>query len=201
MPSECRITPVRHGVNCKKAIHYGEGYLHGEGDDSPYLVDGIRHCGRCHAYLEVREMMPLPEPPEESHDQHKIAVLERALTQSRIDAHAMRDQKDRDMDLVTSRLEAKLHEAQERELALREALEKAQWCIARAMLKGLDMKEESDALEQVLSNTSATAQQTVEKIEREAVEKEWARLRKDAEEHDPYKRWLDASILRGEHRD
>lgn len=38
-----------HGVTCRKQEHYMVGgYLHGEDDDSPYLVDGMRYCGRCH---------------------------------------------------------------------------------------------------------------------------------------------------------
>ena len=43
---------IRHGVNCAKALHVaGDGYMHGEFDDRPYLVDGLRYCGRCHMWL------------------------------------------------------------------------------------------------------------------------------------------------------
>ena len=35
---------------CKKVPHTGEGYLHAEDDDSPYLIDGVKYCGRCHRY-------------------------------------------------------------------------------------------------------------------------------------------------------
>lgn len=110
-------------------------------------------------------------------DQHKIAELERALTQSRTDAHAMRDQKDRDMDLVTSRLESKLREAQERELVLREALG-----FSLGVIKGvkeaipsfeLDDPADDASLNRAMDafmDTSATAQQIVERIKREALE-------------------------------
>lgn len=43
----------RHGVDCPKAEHerYGGGYLHGPDDDSPYDVDGVLYCGRCHGWI------------------------------------------------------------------------------------------------------------------------------------------------------
>ncbi len=40
-----------HSVNCPKKPHIGTGHLHGEDDDSPYLVDGVSYCGRCHTAL------------------------------------------------------------------------------------------------------------------------------------------------------
>lgn len=42
-----------HGVTCQKAQHDPQraGYLHEENDDSPYTVDGMRYCGRCHHAL------------------------------------------------------------------------------------------------------------------------------------------------------
>jgi hypothetical protein len=40
-----------HGVNCEKKPHSRSGYLHGEKDDSPYMVDGWPYCGRCHTSL------------------------------------------------------------------------------------------------------------------------------------------------------
>lgn len=40
-----------HGVNCEKSAHTGDGYMHGEDDDSPYDVDGVMYCGRCHRAL------------------------------------------------------------------------------------------------------------------------------------------------------
>lgn len=40
-----------HGVECPKVEHVGSGYLHGEGDDSPYDVDGVDYCGRCHRVI------------------------------------------------------------------------------------------------------------------------------------------------------
>lgn len=51
---ECHGEPmVRevHGENCRKVNHLGVGYLHGDADDSPYDVDGLMYCGRCHLAL------------------------------------------------------------------------------------------------------------------------------------------------------
>lgn len=44
---------VVHGVTCVKRQHVkplGE-YLHDEADDTPYTVDGVTYCGRCHHCL------------------------------------------------------------------------------------------------------------------------------------------------------
>lgn len=41
----------RHGIDCEKVPHTGEGYLHGENDNLPYDVDGWSYCGRCHKVL------------------------------------------------------------------------------------------------------------------------------------------------------
>jgi hypothetical protein len=41
----------RHGIDCEKVPHTGEGYLHGENDNLPYDVDGWKYCGRCHKVL------------------------------------------------------------------------------------------------------------------------------------------------------
>jgi hypothetical protein len=53
----------RHGVDCQKALHSGRGYLHMANDDTPYSVDGVWYCGRCHIFLstmshEVPEVCP-----------------------------------------------------------------------------------------------------------------------------------------------
>jgi hypothetical protein len=40
-----------HGIDCPKAGHIGEGYLHDGDSDRPYDVDGVAYCGRCHAWL------------------------------------------------------------------------------------------------------------------------------------------------------
>lgn len=40
-----------HGINCPKVIHEGDGFLHSPDDDSPYSVDGVIYCGRCHMAL------------------------------------------------------------------------------------------------------------------------------------------------------
>lgn len=41
----------KHGVDCRKVPHLGSGWLHGEDDDQPYSVDGVRYCGRCHSEM------------------------------------------------------------------------------------------------------------------------------------------------------
>lgn len=45
--------PLKHGENCNKFEHdpEGSGYLHDERDDTPYEVDGMSYCGRCHRAL------------------------------------------------------------------------------------------------------------------------------------------------------
>ena len=40
-----------HGIDCVKAPHGGDGYLHGPDDDEPYEVGGVHYCGRCHEAL------------------------------------------------------------------------------------------------------------------------------------------------------
>lgn len=43
---------IVHGATCDKRLHInGSGYLHAEDDDKPYIVDGLRYCGRCHTWL------------------------------------------------------------------------------------------------------------------------------------------------------
>ena len=42
---------IIHGQNCQKRLHTRTGYLHGEDDDTPYMVDGLKYCGRCHTAL------------------------------------------------------------------------------------------------------------------------------------------------------
>jgi hypothetical protein len=46
---------VKHGFNCQKVIHRESGYLHSSEDDSPYDVDGVAYCGRCHMVMSVPE--------------------------------------------------------------------------------------------------------------------------------------------------
>ena len=46
---------VIHGHSCKKEPHtFKRGYLHAEDDDTPYDVDGIKYCGRCHTFLDLQ---------------------------------------------------------------------------------------------------------------------------------------------------
>jgi hypothetical protein len=45
------VCDIVHGANCPKKPHTRTGYLHGEDDDTPYNVDGLKYCGRCHTAL------------------------------------------------------------------------------------------------------------------------------------------------------
>lgn len=46
-------------ARCQKVYHWdGEGFLHAGDDDSPYNVDGVRYCGRCHHCLPHDESSP-----------------------------------------------------------------------------------------------------------------------------------------------
>lgn len=47
------LPPVQHGVDCRKVEHTRDGMLHAADDDTPYDVDGILYCGRCHTALDV----------------------------------------------------------------------------------------------------------------------------------------------------
>jgi len=50
--SDAEDSPVIiHGKTCVKVDHVGNGYLHGDKDDTPYNVDGCLYCGRCHRAL------------------------------------------------------------------------------------------------------------------------------------------------------
>jgi hypothetical protein len=54
---------IEHGKTCEKVPHEPdkriphprqgshEGWLHAADDDSPYDVDGLRYCGRCHYWI------------------------------------------------------------------------------------------------------------------------------------------------------
>lgn len=44
---------IIHGKNCKKQVHLWPGYAHSEDDDSPYDVDGVSYCGRCHLVMPI----------------------------------------------------------------------------------------------------------------------------------------------------
>lgn len=45
-----------HGKDCPKVQHIGAGYLHEHDDDTPYEVDGLWYCGRCHGWMGVKVM-------------------------------------------------------------------------------------------------------------------------------------------------
>lgn len=49
---------------CPKAIHIGTGYQHSGDDDSPYDIDGILYCGRCHHLCDKSGncLYPIPSP-------------------------------------------------------------------------------------------------------------------------------------------
>ena len=54
-----------HGKTCRKVVHGSTGYpvggyLHGDYDDSPYDVDGLKYCGRCHQCIGSE---PAPSAP------------------------------------------------------------------------------------------------------------------------------------------
>lgn len=45
-----------HAGDCPKFIHAeGVCYLHEPDDDSPYEIDGVMFCGRCHGWLSIAE--------------------------------------------------------------------------------------------------------------------------------------------------
>lgn len=54
-----------HGRDCPKVEHVGDiGYLHGPHDDGPYNVDGVKYCGRCHAWVGLEVTPPSREAPD-----------------------------------------------------------------------------------------------------------------------------------------
>ena len=69
VPGDTRMSEARHGVDCSKALHTKNGYLHAPDDDSPYDVDGVIYCGRCHAWIE------LPVPEGDNHEAVNRAVV------------------------------------------------------------------------------------------------------------------------------
>jgi len=72
---------LRHGIDCEKVPHARTGYMHGDADDSPYLVDGVWGCERCHGFLTSAQVAaalaavraaetPAPEPqPGSAHEE------------------------------------------------------------------------------------------------------------------------------------
>lgn len=54
MQTEARVRArmLHESGSCKKVLHIGDsGWLYDELDDSPYDVDGVSYCGRCHEVL------------------------------------------------------------------------------------------------------------------------------------------------------
>ena len=56
----------KHGEGCcEKEPHFNLGELHGEKDDSPYCVDGLWYCGRCHCWLGAQGTIAFAESAKE----------------------------------------------------------------------------------------------------------------------------------------
>lgn len=54
---------------CKKERHLAAfSYLHGEEDDTPYDVDGVAYCGRCHRAIQGHPASPAPDERGEGGD-------------------------------------------------------------------------------------------------------------------------------------
>lgn len=51
---------MRHGVNCPKVKHETwHYYMHASDDDTPYNVDGVSYCGRCHHVMpHIAQALP-----------------------------------------------------------------------------------------------------------------------------------------------
>ena len=62
-------------VTCRKAIHNPAegGYLHGPDDDTPYTVDGVEFCGRCHRALPEHEYGEEVGPSTEAKIKHTMS--------------------------------------------------------------------------------------------------------------------------------
>lgn len=71
--------------NCPKVQHTGTGYLHGPNDDTPYDVDGVQYCGRCHMALSgclsrsTRAAPPAPVEALPSVERYRFVDEARAL--------------------------------------------------------------------------------------------------------------------------
>lgn len=47
---------MRHGIDCIKVEHENRScYMHEPDDDTPYDVDGVSYCGRCHRVMPHTE--------------------------------------------------------------------------------------------------------------------------------------------------
>lgn len=59
---------------CEKVPHEQRGgYLHAEDDDTPYYVDGLRYCGRCHHFLDEGESHRAAPAPVCTHATRMVA--------------------------------------------------------------------------------------------------------------------------------
>lgn len=54
---------MKHGIDCQKEPHGSQGgYQHAKDDDTPYDIDGVTYCGRCHYWLGPIEQVDAPRP-------------------------------------------------------------------------------------------------------------------------------------------
>ncbi len=53
---------------CAKVLHdvMKVGWLHAADDDSPYDIDGVAYCGRCHVAMAAHPAVSAPRVPEET---------------------------------------------------------------------------------------------------------------------------------------
>ena len=65
---ECGMRPVSvwHGKTCQRQEHTKGGYGHDFDDDSPYDVDGVSYCGRCHHCLDESERVDIVGPEQQA---------------------------------------------------------------------------------------------------------------------------------------
>lgn len=84
-----RTTGAKHGIDCRKAPHVGEGYLHASDDDGPYDVDGLAYCGRCHVALacHAHRSPPLSRGAEDVMAERARQVEQKGRPPEHDDAH------------------------------------------------------------------------------------------------------------------
>lgn len=118
---------VKHGVNCPKMPHIGTGHLHGEYDDSPYSVDGIWYCGRCH-----RAITP-PAVPATVRETHEVLADDAV----RRDA----DQEAQTVAKLLGMMRLKLAENRHKQNWLSQTLEHLRFCLLQ------ELREIDDAID------------------------------------------------------
>ena len=88
--SDPHPSEVIHGFNCPKVIHdpVWPGYLHDDNDDTPYDVDGVKYCGRCH-YAIARNLssaLVAPRAPEQPGEPFRPTPVSDAIRDAKIEA-------------------------------------------------------------------------------------------------------------------